>query len=75
MGLNVHGGGPVDCGWMESPRDGRGAGFRIGAPRQVGPLKGHSLAVCQNTRNPIQAIEHAAVPQMRLLRKGSSTFT
>lgn len=23
MGLNVHGGGPVGCGWMESPRDGR----------------------------------------------------
>ena len=22
MGLNVHGGGPIDCGWMESPRDG-----------------------------------------------------
>ena len=49
MGLNVHGGGPIVCGWMESLRDGLW-GFRIGVPRQVGPLKGHTALPCVRTQ-------------------------
>lgn len=75
MGLNVHGGGPIVCGWMESLRDGLWGVQNRGAQAGGSPEGTHSPPVCRNTRNPVQAIERAAVPQMCLLRKGSLTFT